>query len=171
LKALDFYGKNSAWSGGGGYFLNNESYVLSGIEPLHEVRQTSGMKVMRRRNTFLISEETEPDFSYTWDESPGISPPDSWHDHVWSKSIDAEWSLIKIPLPHERHSNYLLMHQKTEEKIPCTDWTWADMDGSRLVFTQAGKLFTAHPADILAGTPHLLYDFNDMKFEERVAPY
>jgi hypothetical protein len=51
------------------------------------------------------------------------------------------------------------------------EWEWAELDGKRLVWASAGKLFSARLTAAGLTSEHELYDFNEMKFEAIEAPY
>jgi hypothetical protein len=50
-------------------------------------------------------------------------------------------------------------------------WEWADLDGKRLVWAEGGCLYTAGLKAKGPDEPRLLFDFNGMTFERRIAPY
>ena len=58
-----------------------------------------------------------------------------------------------------------------EERLSFPDWEWADLDGKTVVWATQGCLYRAGLEGKGLGVPKLLFDFNDMKFEARPAPY
>jgi hypothetical protein len=50
-------------------------------------------------------------------------------------------------------------------------WEWADVDDDRLLWAEAGKIFAAKIEAQDLGPGEMLYDFNDMTFQEIEAPY
>ena len=51
------------------------------------------------------------------------------------------------------------------------NWEWADVDGGRLLWAEGGKIFAADVEAQGLGPSKMLYDFNDMTFQEIEAPY
>jgi len=161
LKAIALYSKGSTW-GGGGYFTGARTYWLDDehvcVQDTREVRRDE-------RNVW-----------------PRIGH-DRWVETGWRfhKSMDAhgeEEGFREKELPRgwklrlKFASGYELEHGPTQSVWPFPDWTWAALDGKRLVLAQKGCLFTA-VLDLETGVvaSKLLHDFNGMKFEERKAPY
>lgn len=58
-----------------------------------------------------------------------------------------------------------------DQLIECPKWEWADLDRKRLVWAECGKLFAAKVVKEGLKDVKELCDFNDMEFEERIAPY
>jgi hypothetical protein len=50
-------------------------------------------------------------------------------------------------------------------------WQWADLDKTRLVWAEAGQLFSAYVGRKGIRDPRELYDFSKLRFEARQAPY
>lgn len=50
-------------------------------------------------------------------------------------------------------------------------WEWVEMDGSRLVWAEAGALYSGQLDESGPNNVKLLADFNEMKFEAIKAPY
>jgi hypothetical protein len=50
-------------------------------------------------------------------------------------------------------------------------WTWVDVDDGRLLWAAGGKIFAAQIETGGLGPAKMLYDFNDMTFQEIEAPY
>ena len=66
---------------------------------------------------------------------------------------------------------YELVDRATGEVELFKDWEWADVDGGRILWAEAGKIFSANVEAKALGPAKMLYDFNDMTFQEIEAPY
>jgi hypothetical protein len=67
--------------------------------------------------------------------------------------------------------DYQIVDFGTGEVQFCRDWEWADVDGQRLLWAEGGKIFAANIEAGGLGPEMMLYDFNDMTFQEIEAPY
>jgi len=161
LKAIALYSKGSTW-GGGGMFTGPRTYWLDSEHVC--VQDTTQVRREER---------------HVW--------PQIWHDR-WAESgwrfhkqMDAtgkeqgfrdkelpfRWKL-RLKFAH----GYELEHVRSNSVWQFPGWTWAEFDRSRLAWAEKGCLFTASlDPEQGIGTPKLLHDFNDMKFEARAAPY
>lgn len=63
------------------------------------------------------------------------------------------------------------MRADTSETLDHSNWEWADLDGKRLVWTNAGRLHAAHLKKSGLVNEEVLRDFNDMTFTPLAAPY
>ncbi|MSP40182.1 MAG: hypothetical protein EXR70_16970 [Deltaproteobacteria bacterium] len=68
-------------------------------------------------------------------------------------------------------NEYEIVDSATGDVQSCRDWEWADIDGSRLLWAEGGKIFAADIETRGLGPAKMLYDFNDMTFQEIEAPY
>jgi hypothetical protein len=68
-------------------------------------------------------------------------------------------------------SEYELVDYTTGDVQFCDGWEWADVDGGRVLWTESGKMFAAEIETGGLGPAEMLYDFNDMTFQEIEAPY
>jgi hypothetical protein len=64
-----------------------------------------------------------------------------------------------------------LLRTGSGARIACPEWEWAEVDGKRLVWATAGKLFTGRLGKDDLSYQSELFDFNDMTFEPIEAPY
>lgn len=161
LKAVALYSKGSTW-GGGGYFTSARTYWLD----------TEHVCVQDTR-------EVRRDLTAEY--------PKLWHDH-WAQSgwefreeLDASEGKVRLrekqlprgwSLRFMGGSGYELKCVRSGRSKHFPAWEWAELDRTRLVWAERGCLFAAafnREAGISAPTP--LHDFNDMKFEETIAPY
>jgi hypothetical protein len=161
LKAIALYSKGSTW-GGGGLFTGARTYWLDS----EHVRVQDTTEVRR-------------DVGDVW--------PRIWHDR-WAESgwrfreeVDTAEEKVRLrekELPRgwvlrfRGSTGYELDHVRSRGLWPFPGWTWAEFDRNRLVWAENGCLFTAGLDRAKGiGVPGLLYDFNDMEFEARAAPY
>jgi hypothetical protein len=162
LKAIALYSKGSTW-GGGGIFTGLRTYWLDSehvcVQDTTEVRR---------------------DVRDVW--------PQIWHDR-WAEAgwqfreeLDAAGERVRLrqkELPRgwllrirSGSPGYELEHARSKILKQFPAWEWAEFDRSRLVWAEKGCLFAAAlDRETGVGAPKLLYDFNAMKFEARVAPY
>ncbi|PLP97268.1 hypothetical protein CYJ10_28575 [Cupriavidus pauculus] len=173
LKAETLLAKGDTWHGGG-LFVNEKDYWLN---------DGYGHKVVRDESQARRTK------TYPWPEFPPIGHTnlyevrlqrDGWQrmNEGWSgkgaivyfeKPIGPRWTLRKrLTGTTERHE---LVHVSTGRTMPQPSWQWADVDGKRLVWADAGKLYASGlDADGLRDVK-LLHDFNPYQFEPLAAPY
>ena len=184
LKAAVLLGKGDCWQGGG-LFTSNSRYWLNGGD-CHVVLQDS--------------DEVERDRKFrptAWygGECPSVYylrlQRDGW---ILKDRLDAGisdvFTVFEKPLPNGRvlrkyaHGEvnpgpgkachldeHEIEHAELARRITFPNWEWADLDGETLVWAEDGCL---HRAPVLAteiGEACVLFDFNGMKFERRIAPY
>jgi hypothetical protein len=103
---------------------------------------------------------------------------------VFEKPLAHGWSLRRLaysmigapPGKGVYFDEHELVHANGRE-LPRPDWEWAERDGDRLVWAEAGALWAGevaprsgkHKDPIVR--PRLLHDFRAMKFEALTAPY
>lgn len=103
------------------------------------------------------------------------------HKHVdlFEKPLDGGWVLRKLayraadgpPGKGSYYDEHELYNSAGGQTIDCHEWEWADVDRSRLVWAEHGKLFAGRvQAQGVAGAKEL-HDFNSMTFEVLRAPY
>ena len=184
LKAAVLLGKGDCWQGGG-LFTSNSRYWLNGGD-CHVVLQDS--------------DEVERDRKFRPTAWYGGGCPsvyylrlqrDGW---ILKDRLDAGisdvFTVFEKPLPNGRvlrkyaHGEvnpgpgkachldeHEIEHAELARRITFPNWEWADLDGETLVWAEDGCL---HRAPVLAteiGEACVLFDFNGMKFERRIAPY
>lgn len=96
---------------------------------------------------------------------------------VFEKDVGHGWVLEKSfylkvgggPYGQSYFETYRLLHKKLGDR-DC-GFEWADWDADRVVFTEAGKLFSLKVTNLGPQDPVLLNDFNDMEFQTSEAPY
>lgn len=99
----------------------------------------------------------------------------------FQETLDASGGKVRLrekPLPRGwvlrliGGTGYELKQVRSGHVRPFPTWEWAELDGKRLVWGERGSLFAAAlDRENGIGTPTLVHDFNDMKFEARPAPY
>lgn len=162
LKALSFYPRGHTW-GGGGLFADNYRFYAN------EPRDSNAREATQLRRIAEAPDYPRESYFVTRMKRDGwtlIGPP---HPYTYSleRPLSHAWSLrcTKVWLT----DRYELFND--EQTLPQPDWTWADLDGSRLVYTAQGCLWTAPITKTGLREPHLLHDFNGMKFDPIAAPY
>jgi len=186
LKAVTLFPEGSTWFGGG-LFTSNNAYWLShgfGRSPIREDHRL-------RRNTGHNEARLLTESSYSWGDNLyyGRLQRSGWIFKFETsaggriigceKTVPEGWTLRKVV--HEGRpeqqgkggmwEEHELEHTSSGLRIPGTDWEWADVDGTRVVWAEKGKLFAAHLNDAGLCDTKCLKDFNAMKFEAIAAPY
>jgi hypothetical protein len=160
LKAIALYAKGSTW-GGGGCFTGPRTYWLDS-----EHRCVQDTTEVRRDLT-----EVWPQIWHArWAEA-------GWrfYEHMEAgvqqgfreKELPRGWILRLVFA-----QGYELEHPSSRQSKQFPASQWAELDRNRLVWAEKGCLFAAAlDRQAGVGTPKLLHDFNDMKFEARAATY
>jgi hypothetical protein len=118
---------------------------------------------------FLHVEHTPPlpkQFRVTGDTLQRRLQRDGW---IHGEKHFGSWRLKK----RTPNMGFVQKHQLIgEETHDRSTWQWADIDSARkrLVFAEAGRICSVPLAKPLA-EPKILFDANDMAFEQVVAPY
>lgn len=184
LKALAIYMKDDCWHGGG-LWTDNASYWLNDVYGYQMQRES---RKVRRDRDFVPS-------ACFGGECPGVYYPrlmrDGWcfeerieeasfnSRDIFEKRVGYGWLLRKIA--HAQTGSpegkgcywdeHQLVRRESYTELDFPDWEWADLDGERLVWARAGKLFCGRIApDGLFGETEL-FDFNPMGFEPIETPY
>jgi hypothetical protein len=182
LHAVTLYGKGDCWEGGG-LFTSNRKFWLNGCH--FPVRESKGVE---------LDPKFQPERGFGA-ECPSVYYPrllrDGWHLEmktgpgrvapctVFAKPLSHGWVLRKFAFADCRHpegrsvywDEHELEHEGRKALLSVPEWEWAELDGESLLWAAEGKLFRAAMG---AGGPKaakMLYDFNTMTFERRVAPY
>ncbi len=184
LKALGLWANGSAWNGGG-LFTDRRTYWLNIPREGHEERLAPRALREFKRAPF-------PDVF--GDECPGVYylrlQRDGWRlaDHRrtgrhgitrFEKPVPGGWILEKSALatidhPPGKgvyHDTHALQQANGTARLDCPGWEWADLDGKRLVWVEAGILHAARLARGGIENERILFDFNPLEFEEIEAPY
>lgn len=184
LKAEALYAKGDCWHGGG-LFLDNQRFWLN-----------DGYGHEAQRETPRLVRVSD----YPWHEAYGGECPgvyfirlqrDGWamkHTHTaadgdtvtcFDKRVSGHWLLRKLAhasLTRRQgqgvyHDTHELHNERTGETVPMTGWEWAEVDGGRLVWAEAGRLHAGRLEAAGLRSQKVLHDFNAMTFERREAPY
>ena len=168
LKAISLYPQGTTY-GGGGLFTGPRKYWLSGWcghEPLRE--STEVMRDSSRIHAGGVrSIQLERDGWTQRDESLFEKPA----RHGWGLRKRLRSEIPSDPGKGCQWEENALVHTATGRIHSLPDWEWADVDGSRLVWTSKGTLNAANVTKRGLGAESLLADFTDMKFEANQAPY
>jgi len=173
LKAETLLAKGDTWHGGGLFVSEREYWLNDGY----------GHKIVRDES------KARRTSTYPWHEFPPIGQTDlyeirlqmdGWQrmDYGWigkgaivhfEKPVGLRWRLRKrVHGSRERHE---LLHPGTGRSIAMPSWSWAEVDGKRLVWIEAGRLFEAGVDSGGLQDTRLLHDFNAYRFEKLIAPY
>ena len=183
LKALDLWFNGTAWNGGG-LFTGNGRLWLNTPPPELALQLPA-----RTDLPLTVTEQSpfQPDFG---NECPGVYchrlVRDGWVEKlqteqsiVYEKPLTSGWALQKLFVSGhpgngfgcywERHR---IVHPARRLKVDGSTWRWADFDAprNRILYAKNGMLYALTVAEDF-GTPKMLYNFNDMKFEAVQAPY
>lgn len=185
LKAISLFPKGDCWNGGGLFTCNNSYWLNDGFS--HE--NVSDVDELKRDIKY------EPRENYGG-ECPSVYylrlQRDGWRllerssnsiydSHtVFEKIIKDGWLLVKTA--HEQMGapegkgcywdEHACVNESSGDIVTFPDWEWAEYRNSRLLFCENGCLYSTKIKTLpkLEGV-NLLYDFNNMKFEELEAPY
>ena len=183
LKAITLLGKGDCWHGGG-LFRTNTRYWLNdgyGHKPLRISSRITRDKAWHPANYYggeclhVYFNRLQRD---GWTLRADLTPDDD-APTVFDKPAGAGWTLRKYchaDLDHPEgkgvyYDHHALVRADSAETIDCPDWEWADLDGKRLVWTEAGRLHAAYLTSNGLKTPMVLHDLNDMTFSAIAAPY
>ena len=181
LKSIVLLGKGDCWHGGG-LFTSDRKYWLN---------DGYGHRVLQSSSTVHRDEKYHPKENYGgeclgvyfirlqrdgWEMKPTVS--DSEYT-VFEKPLSHGWLLRKyahaeVGAPPGKGcywDEHELEHSETGNLIAGVQWEWADVDGKKLVWAEAGCLFRATIKRNGIGESKLLYDFNHMEFKALAAPY
>jgi hypothetical protein len=184
LKAIALFGKGDCWQGGG-IFTSNSTYWLNGggchfpLQDTKEVHRDLKFKpvgmyggecpgvyyVRLQRDGWILKDEL----------TAGLSSAFA----VFEKTLPHGWVLRKyahaeVGAPPGKGcywDEHELDHPKLGHRLLKPHWEWAELDGKTLVWAEKGQLARAPLKRDELGDAQILFDFNDMKFEPRTAPY
>ena len=184
LKAIALFPKGDCWNGGG-LWTGKATYWLN---------DGYGHEVLQNTSTLKRDTEYKPQGGcggeclsvyyprllrdgWSWVDRIKIR---KWQDKdIFEKPVGHGWTLRKIahaevgaPVGKGCYwDEHELVGPNSAPPIACPAWEWAELDGKRLVWATAGKLWAAQvKPNGLAGET-VLFDFNDMTFEAIEAPY
>lgn len=184
MKAIALFAKGDCWHGGG-LFIDDRTYWLN---------DGCGHKILRQTH------EVQPDRSfqppqYYGGECPGVYyirlQRDGWmladpkeqggwnRTLMFEKSLPKGWILRKLahaqvdsPQGKGCYWDEHILINKGGELRNYPDWEWADWDENRIVWASKGCLYSCSiKTGFQLGQPKLLYDFNEIRFQEITAPY
>ena len=192
LRAIALYAKGDCWHGGG-LFVDNRSYWLNdgyGHKPLtattevHRADRAAYVPTWGGECWGVYFLRLERD---GWTPRPELAPPSTVDAGmmVFDRPLRHGWVLRKRARAAVDHppgrgvyfDEHELIEPNRDRRVLRHDWEWADVDGDRLVWAEAGALWagrlTARSAklDDPIDAPALLHDFTGMTFQAIRAPY
>jgi hypothetical protein len=183
LKAIVLLAKGDTWHGGGLFTGNNQYWLNDGAghKLLRDSRQVQRDLKFRPREHFggecpgVYYLRLQRDGWIYMGKQENVRPREI---HLFEKELGNGWILRR--LAHAEigaragkgayWDEHALYETVSGVEIPCPDWEWADIDGRRLVWAMQGQLYTGVPRNQIIASQQMLYDFNEMSFEEIVAP-
>lgn len=179
LKAIAFFPGGDTY-GDGGLWTNDRSYWWNNVAAHKVARDTD---LVRRDETFQplrrFGEGDKDVYYHRLIRDGWVCTSLGRSGDVFEKHIGHEWVLRKTvngggEMWQGRKSLWEAHQPVGPEEgqlIDCPNWEWADLDVNRLVWAEAGKLFAGQVGKNGLEVVKELYDFNDMEYEERIAPY
>jgi hypothetical protein len=184
LKATALFGKGDCWNGGGLFTSKTKYWINDGY----------GHVVLRDTSQLTRDPDYRPSGRYGgecpsvyyhrlqrdgWMLKDKLSAGVSDECTVFEKKLPKGWRLRKYahaqvgaPVGHGCYwDEHELEHPKQPHRIVLPKWEWAELDGETVVWAEDGRLYRAPLSKKELGPPKLLFDFNEMKFEARPAPY
>ncbi len=182
LKAIVLHGKGDCWQGGG-LFTANSRYWLNGCH--FPVRHGGELKQDRKYKPEGQYGGECPSVYYRrlqrdgWVLKDTVTAGRFSEFTVFEKALPRGWILRKyahaeVGAPPGKGcywDEHELEHPRPVRRLMFPKWEWAERDGQTLVWAEDGRLCRA---DLKAEGPaatRVLYDFNSMEFERRIAPY
>jgi hypothetical protein len=182
LKALVLWGKGDCWNGGG-LFTDRRRYWLNGCH-----------KLLRDSTVVARDAGYRPPPRLGNNECLGVYFPRLLRDGwllagrreekgdaltIFEKPAGKRWTLRKIATATLHHpvgkgcyfDRHELVNRRTDQTLAFPDWEWAEVDGQRLVWAEAGKLCASRLAPDGLAAVRVLRDFNQDVFEPIEAPY
>jgi hypothetical protein len=181
LKAVGRYAVSSGLPGGGFFLAENRCWFQNAWRVHQECADVTEE-----------SNEPEDEFNHDWRKiyfrrlhrdgwtvEKKINQGERLDAFTWIKTIGKQWVLKNCIEPSGLgglgHGEFIVEYQvvnfATGDVQKCRDWEWADVDGSRLLWAEGGKIFSADIEAQGLGPAKMLHDFNDMTFQEIEAPY
>jgi hypothetical protein len=186
LKAVTLFADGSTWFGGG-LFTSNNAYWLNGGSARSPIREDRRLN----RDTGFVPGEPVKEQSYSWGDriyyyrlkrsgwTFELEIAGEEGGVIFEKLAPCGWILRKIV--HEGATKeqgkgsiweeHELENRVSGVRISGGHWEWADIDRTRLVWVEKGKLMAAQVRDEGLRDAQCLKDFNGMKFEALPAPY
>ncbi|PKL78036.1 MAG: hypothetical protein CVV27_04045 [Candidatus Melainabacteria bacterium HGW-Melainabacteria-1] len=177
LKALQLWPKGDCWQGGG-LFTDKRTFWLNGchaapIAQYSSLRQTEKFPGVAHYNAECLG------VYFNRLQRDGWALKSFSRDQaIFEKSIKG-WILRKYAFASVKHpqgrgvyyDEHELIQVSTGESLLYPEWEWAEIDGQRLVWTEAGRLCAAKLDPQGLQQPVVLADLNQMAFEAIAAPY
>jgi hypothetical protein len=173
LRAIAFYPEGGTW-GGCGRFLPDGCFTAHHNGDLYRLRDDESMETISELGSGY-RDFSVPQVEAGWEaaSSPPIPDPNGYVYHLdpvpTEKGFPGGWALQRTGWGSD--AAYALVHWKHRIVAAFPEWQWADRDRDRLVWAEAGCLYTGNLGPEGLIDRMLLHDFNDMSFESLQAPY
>jgi len=182
LHAVTLYGKGDCWQGGG-LFTSNKRYWLNGCHFI--VRQNTDLAEDEKYRPAGSFGAECPSVYYRrllrdgWTLEMKVGPGGAAPCTVFAKPLPHGWILRKFAYADIDHpegagvywDEHELEHPGRKALLAVPTWEWAERDGEALVWAEKGLLHRAPVNPSGPAAAQVLYDFNPLRFERRVAPY
>lgn len=185
LKAKTLY-MNPVWSGGG-LFLSNSQYWLDERQYDPCALEFDSALLEKVNACPWQHRKVWPTYffrlirgGWTIDPSTPVQPV-SEQPVFFEKPINAWWRLRKAffydfkdrsPGRSYYYETHALVSTQTDETRAFDEWSWADVDGPRLVWAANGQIWCGHTdRHGLVEPATMLHDFNSMGYRRILAPY
>jgi hypothetical protein len=188
LKAIALWFKGDSWNGGG-LFTSNNSYWFN-ENPEHDLHQFEFDHSLLQMDPYFpgVRQHGPYDARIQRDgwKLRGYERAEGLHTiGIFEKPINERWALRKlvhgkvVERPRNKDhrdrgvtfDEHLLLDMRRGTIFDFPEWEWAEFDGSRILWAEAGKLFAASIAEAGLVSIRELRNFNDMTFEAIEAPY
>lgn len=191
LRAIALFAKGDCWHGGG-LFVDNKRYWLNDgyghkvLESTTEVARAEPAPYVPHWGGECWGVYFNRLVRDGWTPRPELAPQGT-HARammVFERPLPHGWVLRKLALAGDAppgkgvyYDEHELVEPKRGKELLRHSWEWADLDGDRLVWAEAGALWAGRitarsgKLDDPVDSPTLLHDFSAMTFEAIRAPY
>ena len=181
LKAIVLLGKGDCWHGGG-LFTGRRSYWLNDGYGHRSLTESSEVKRDINHRPIGYYGGECPNVYYQRLQRDGwtLRADASQRDRdIFERPLPNGWLLRKFahaqihPGPGKScyWDSHELVHSLSDQRIDGSTWEWADLDGRRVVYAEAGCLHELKLSGRGPLVPKLLADFSGLRFTAIKAPY
>jgi hypothetical protein len=180
LKASAFFPKGDCWNGGG-LFIDNSRYWLNGCHGNDRdetrLRRDERYRPSGGKGGECLSIYYPRLLRDGWMLNDYLSAGITDQCDIFEKPLGNGWLLRKyahaqVGSPPGKGcywDEHELIRTQSDLCLKQPGGEWADLDGTRLVWGEAGRLWTGQLSDAGLAEPRLLHDLNGMTFEQQPA--